>query len=148
MRNLFAPAICGALLLSAGAAGAQATPRVYDTGSVWSISYIEVKPGQLNAYMANINGAWRSQRAIAQKRGDELGYKILQVADPRDNEPNLILMVEFKNWAVRDRTLAQAEADTKAIQGSLDKAMQATIDRGALRTQRGGLVAQELKFIQ
>lgn len=148
MKNLFGPAIAGALLLTSATAGAQSTPRVYDEGSVWGISYIEVKPGQLNAYMANINGAWRSQRTMAQKRGDELGYKILQVADPRDNEPNLILMVEFKNWAVRDRTLAQAEADTKAIQGSLDKAMQATIDRGALRTPRGSLVAQELKFIQ
>ena len=148
MKNLFGSAACGALLLTAAVANAQATPRVYDTGSVWSISYIEVKPGQLNAYMANINGAWRAQRALGQKRGDELSYKILEVADPRDNEPNLILMIEYKNWAVRDRTLAQAEADTKAIQGSLDKAMQATIDRGALRTQRGSLTADELKFIQ
>ena len=148
MRTRFLGTIGAALLLSATAGSAQETDRVYDRGSVWSASYIETKPGKFNAYMASLSKTWKVQREAAQKRGDELSYKILQIADTRDGEPNLVLMIEFKNWAVRDRSLATNEAETKQLMGSLDAANQLQIDRETLRTQRGGRASVELKFIK
>lgn len=147
MKNILTAAIGGVLLLSAAGASGQAIERVYDrTGSVWTISYIETKPGQFNAYLKDIGAQWKARRALGQKRGEELSYKILQVADARENEPNLILMVEYKNMAARDIGLAQEEADTKAVMGSLDVAQQKVMNREALRTQRGSLMARELTF--
>ena len=148
MKSLFLSAIGGALLLSASVASAQFTPRVYDRGSVWTASYIQTKPGQFNAFMADLGKNWRAAREQAQKRGDEISYKILNIADARDGEANLVLMVEYKNWATRDRSLADNEADTKALFGSLDANRQMGLDREALRTQRGSRASVELKFVK
>mgnify|MGYP006885815557 CR=1 FL=1 len=149
MMKMFSRAVlAAAIMLPAVSAPAQQTERVYDRGSVWSASYIETKPGQFNAYMADLNRNWRLQREAAQKRGDELSYKILSVADTRDGEPNLVLMIEFKNWAVRDRTLAAVEADMRQLAGSLDNAQKLALDREKLRAQRGSRTAVELKFIK
>lgn len=146
MKALFRAVIAGGLLLTATAGSAQYVERVYDRGSVWTVSYIETKPGQFNGYMADLGKNWRAQRALAQKRGDELSYKVLQVADARDGEPNLILMVEYKNWAARDRSLADIDAETKQRVGSLDKNRQMNMDREAMRTARGSLAANDLQF--
>lgn len=140
--------IGAALLMSGTLANAQQTERVYDRGSVWTASYVETKPGQFNAYMADLNKYWRAQREAAQKRGDELSYKILSIADARDGEPNLVLMIEFKNWAVRDRTIAAAEAETRQMSGSLDNARSLALNRENMRTQRGSRASVELKFIK
>lgn len=146
MKALFRAVIAGGLLLTATAGSAQYVERVYDRGSVWTVSYVETKPGQFNGYMADLGKNWRAQRALAQKRGDELSYKVLQVADARDGEPNLILMVEYKNWAARDRSLADIDAETKQRVGSLDKNRQMNMDREAMRTARGSLAANDLQF--
>ena len=76
MKALFRAVIAGGLLLTATAGSAQYVERVYDRGSVWTVSYIETKPGQFNGYMADLGKNWRAQRALAQKRGDELSYKV------------------------------------------------------------------------
>lgn len=148
MRKFAIAALTAALMVSSAAAPAQQTDRVYDRGSVWTASYISTKPGQFNAYMADLNRNWRVQREMAQKRGDELSYKILSIADAREGEPNLVLMIEFKNWAVRDRSLAAAEADMRQLAGSLDNAQKLAIDREKLREQRGSRASVELKFIK
>ena len=145
MKALFRAVIAGGLLLTATAGSAQYVERVYDRGSVWTVSYIETKPGQFNGYMADLGKNWRAQRALAQKRGDELSYKVLQVADARDGEPNLILMVEYKNWAARDRSLADIDAETKQRVGSLDKNRQMNMDREAMRTARGSFAESVLE---
>lgn len=148
MRIFSCALMAAAMLMTPVGAAAQQTERVYDRGSVWTASYITTKPGQFNAYMADLNRNWRVQREAAQKRGDELSYKILSIADARDGEPNLVLMIEFKNWAVRDRSLAAAEADMRQLAGSLDNAQKMAMDREQLREQRGSRASVELKFIK
>ena len=131
-----------------GVAQAQTAERVYDNGSVWNVSYIETKPGMFDEYMAYLNGPWRSIQEAGKKDGDILSYKILSIGANRDNEPNLVLMVEFKNMAVFDRSLADLDRQNASVFGSNQKADQAQISREAMRTQRGGFRARELKFIK
>ena len=131
-----------------GAAQAQTAERVYDNGSVWNVSYIETKPGMFDEYMAYLNGPWRSIQEASKKDGDILSYKILSIGENRDNEPNLVLMVEYKNMAVFDRSLADGDRQTAAVFGSSQKANQSQISREAMRSTRGGFQARELKFIK
>ena len=71
---------------------AQADDRVYnDGGSVWTVSYIETKPGYFDEYIANLNQIWRRYLDEQKKDGDVLSYKMIPIAFPRDGEPNLIL---------------------------------------------------------
>lgn len=126
---------------------AQADDRVYeDGGSVWTVGYIETKPGHFDDYIANLNQIWRRYLDAQMEDGDVLSYKMIPIAFPRDGEPNLILMVEFKNWAAFDRGNDYFDELAERLQGGIDQATQSNIDREELRNLRGGLVGQEITF--
>lgn len=142
--TMFAAAV--ALLAVAAPAVAQDAPRVYDQGPVVTVTYIKVEPGQLRTYMANLNGVWRRQQEEGKKRGDVLYYGVYQVVTPRPGEPDIELVVAYKNAAVMDTSLDEQDRRTAAMMGSLDAAQKATIDRGKLRTVMGGTMLRELVF--
>ncbi len=120
--------------------------RAYKTGSIWSITYIETKPGHFDDYLKDLSMVWKKYLDEHIKNGKVISYKILNVAFPRDNEPNLILMVERLNWAVADTPDEYWDGVAKKVQGSLDKIKQANINREDLRSLRGGIGTTELIF--
>lgn len=144
ITRTMAAAVAAGLL--AGAAHAQTAPRVYENGSVWRIDYIETKPGMFDEYMAYLNGQWRASNEAGMKAGDILSYKVLSVDSPRDHEPDLILMIEFKNMAVFDASQEEQDKRTAALWGSNQKAAQSSISRQSMRVTRGGVLVRELKF--
>lgn len=134
-----------ALALGASA-HAQTAARTYDQGPVWEIGYIETKPGMFDDYMAYLNSTWRGIQDENKKRGDVLDYRILSVDNPRDGEPDVILLIQYKNMAVFDRSLDEQDAIQAKAFGSVIKSNQAAVSRESLRELRGGLTARELKF--
>jgi hypothetical protein len=139
-------AALAATALLAGAAQAQTAGRVYENGSVWRISQIEVKPGMFDEYLAYLNGQWRASNEAGMKAGDILSYKILAVDSARDKEPDLILMIEYKNMAVFDASQSDIDKRTAALWGTTQKAAQSAISRENMRVQRGSTLVRELKF--
>lgn len=139
--------VSAALALAIGLpAQAQNAARTYDQGPVWEIGYVETKPGMFDDYMAYLNSTWRSIQEENKKRGDVLDYRVLSVDNPRDGEADVILMIQYKNMAVFDRSLEEQDAiQTKAF-GSVVKGNQAAVSRESIRVLRGGLTARELKF--
>jgi len=133
-----------ACLMMAG--GVQAGERVWDDGSVWAIGYAETRPGKFNDYMSDLNDVWRVFTEREMKDGDILSYHVLQVPVARDGEPDVIFLVEYKNWAAFDKGTEYFENLSEEIMGSISMAETANVDREALRTLRGGLMAQEVKF--
>jgi len=126
---------------------AQADDRAYtDGGSVWTVSFIETKPGHFDDYIEDLNGVWRRYLDEQKKDGDVLSYKMIPIAFPRDGEPNLMLMVEFKSWSAFDRGNEYFDKMAEKLQGSTDAATQSNIDREALRNLRGGFAGQEISF--
>ncbi|MCK5425136.1 MAG: hypothetical protein KAI89_07170 [Emcibacter sp.] len=120
--------------------------RVYESGSVWNISFVQTKPGKYNDYLADLKNVWRVYLEAQMKDGHVLSYKILNVAASRKNESNLVLMVEFKNWASFDRDDEYFEKMAAKIQGSVEKSTQANVDRESLRILNGSVLLQEVKF--
>lgn len=127
-------------------ATAQDADRVWENGSVWSVSQIETKPGHFNDYIKDLSNVWRRYLDAQKRDGFVLSYKMLNVNFTRDEEPDLILMVEFKNWAAFDQGVEYFEKLATELQGSTKNARVANINREELRNLRGGLVAQEIKF--
>ena len=89
-------------------------------------------------------GAVSAQQDALKAKGVVLDYKVLSVADPRDNEPDLYLMVEYKNMAAFDATPDDLDALSKKVFGSVAAANQGVVDRSAIRTQRGDMLTREL----
>jgi hypothetical protein len=148
MRTTLCAALIAAALALSGAAFAQTAERTYDNGPVWTIGYIETKPGMFDDYLAYLAGPWRSLNEAAKKRGDVLDYKVLAVDSPREHEPDVILLIEYKNMAVFDRSLAVLEKDANAVFGSNPQANQAAVKREDIRVLRGAITARELRFIK
>jgi hypothetical protein len=147
MKSLLcAAALTSALACAASAASAQTAERVYDNGPVWVISYVETKPGMFDDYMAYLSTKWREVNEADKKAGVVLDYKVLAVDSPRDHEPDVILMIQFKNMAVFDRPLAEMEATSAKAFGSVVKSNQAFASRESMRTNRGGLTTREVLF--
>ena len=142
MKTILVSAV---LALALGtSAQAQNAARTYDLGPVWTIGYVETKPGMFDDYMAYVNTTWRAIQEENKKRGDVLDYRILSIDNPRDGEPDVL--VQFKNMAVFDRSLADHSAIQAKAFGSVIKGNQAAISRESLRTLRGGMSARELTF--
>ncbi|MCH8081128.1 MAG: hypothetical protein IID52_01920 [Proteobacteria bacterium] len=80
------------------------------------------------------------------EKGDVLSYKVMYLPWPRDNEPSLLLMIEYRNFAAFDNETDYWAEMTAATEGSVEVAHQSFIERGELRTLRGSFVAREITF--
>ena len=135
-----------AALFSAVALGAPAMAQEsnYKPGSVWQSSRIKVLPGQFENYMDYLATAWKKNQEFAKTEGIVLNYHVLAVNNRRQDEPHLILIVEYKDYA----TTAQQEAFSKKLNAmmAMDDRKQATANgaRGAMREQMGSTEYQEL----
>lgn len=127
-------------------ASAQDNTRNWEYGNVIATSGVHLEPGALNAYINDLHGLWRVFLDQQIKDGNVVSYRIIQNSYPRDGEPDLILITEHPNWAAFDVSNEYFENLTKKLQGSLDNARNATLDRGKLRRLGGNSVYQEIKF--
>lgn len=139
-------ALVAVALFTPGPAQAQTTDRVWDEGTVWSITYVETKPNMFNSYIKNLSQVWRRFLEEQKKTGDVISYKMLNVQNVREGEPDLILLTEFKNMAVFDRGVAYFEEMSKKIMGSLEGMQRDNVDREQLRTIRGTVLTREIRF--
>ncbi len=123
---------------------AMAQESSYKPGSVWESTRIKVLPGQFENYMDYLATAWKKNQEFAKAEGIVLNYHVLAVNNRRQDEPHLILIVEYKDYA----TTAQQEAFSKKVNAmmAMDDRKQATANgaRGAMREQMGSTEYQEL----
>ena len=147
MRFLARVMLAGALCLAAAApAAAQVAERTYENGPVWTVGYIETKPGMFDDYMAYLAGPWKQLQEAGKKRGDILAYHVLSVDSPREHESDVILLIEYKNMGVFDRSLGELDKDTAAVFGSTVGGNKAAVKREDIRILHGGVSARELVF--
>jgi hypothetical protein len=150
MKMLAGAAFAATLLIgcAAGSAQAQTAERTYENGPVWTVGYVETKPGMFDDYVAYLAGPWKALQEAGKKRGDILDYKVLAVDSPREHESDVILLVQYKNMGVFDRSLAELEKDNNAVFGSNPASNKAAVKREDIRVLHGGVTARELKFIK
>ena len=96
--------------------------------------------------MKYISTSWRAQQEQLKKDGYVIDYKVFNIVDARDNEPDIILAVEYKDMAAYDMPLDKQDAMMKKFFGSLGGADKAGIDRESFRTLRGDTLMRELSF--
>lgn len=125
---------------------AQDHERNWENGNVIATTEVHTEPGMFNAYINDLRGLWRLFLDQQIKDGNVVRYRLLVNSFARDGEPDLILVTEHPNWAAFDLSVEYFEDLTKKLQGSMDAARDATIDRGKLRRLGGNSVYQEIKF--
>ena len=139
------------ILATAGLAMAlsMATPAMaqdasYKPGSVWVASRINVLPGQFENYMDYLSSQWKRIQEFGKKEGVVLSYHVLATNNPRKDEPDLILLIENKDYL----PTAQQEALRVKLNAflAMDDRKQdaAAAARGPMRELLGSTEYQEM----
>jgi hypothetical protein len=116
----------------------------YTPGTVWEASRIDVLPGQFENYMDYLATTWKKIQELGKAQGIIVSYHILATKNARAGEPDLILVIEYKDY----RTTAQQEAFRKQVNSMLAqdnrKAATASGERTKMRESLGSTEYQEL----
>ncbi len=146
-RSTIASAVLAAgaaALLAIAPAAAQSSS--VESGNYWQVSDIKVEPGQGENYADYLKAKWRVQQEYAKSKGYILDYHVLDNVNARDNEPNLFLVVIFKDWP-SNAEAKRRQDEFVAMMKSDDHALAAASgQRGPMRRLMGSSLLQELQF--
>jgi len=140
-------AISTLLLFATCATLAHADGRNYNDGPVVNVSAIKTVDGHFDDYMQWLATTWKKQEEAAKKAGLITKYQVLVAQPQGPNDPDIYLVVEYKNWAALDGIGGKLDAVSAQVEGSIEKANQSEVDRGKIRTVLGSTTMQvaELK---
>ncbi len=123
---------------------AMAQESSYKLGTVREVSRIDVLPGQFENYMDYLATTWKKTQELGKAEGIVVDYEVLATNNARAGEPDLVLIVEYKDY----QTTAQQEAFSKKVNAmmAMDQRKQATAngERGKMRELMGSTEYQEL----
>jgi hypothetical protein len=131
-------------VLAGTSVSALADDHAYTEGAVVNVSRIRTVDGKFDDYMRWIDTVWKAQQEAGKKAGDVLSYQVLTVEPRSPEDPDLLLVVTYKNWATQDGQLAKGDAIAKLTEGSVAAASQSQADRAKIRTVLGSATMQEL----
>ena len=122
---------------------ALANGRDYNDGPVVNVSAIRTADGHFDDYMHWLATGWKKQEEAAKKAGLIIDYHVYTAEPHNPNDPDIYLVVTYKNWAALDGIGGKFDALSEQLEGSLDKADQAQAARGKIRTILGSETIQE-----
>ncbi|MGD0492966.1 MAG: hypothetical protein ABSC32_15615 [Steroidobacteraceae bacterium] len=123
---------------------ALADDHAFTEGPVVNVARIRTVDGKFDEYMKWIDTTWKQEQELAKKAGDVLSYQVLSVEPRTPEDPDLLLVVTFKNWAALDGAIAKGDAIAKQIEGSVQAASQSQTGRAKIRTVLGSSTMQQL----
>ena len=118
MKSTFSWSVLFAVLflLPYSQLSAQQQEDMYEPGTVWTLTFIRTAPNQGDNYLNDLSKTWGATMEAAKAEGLILDYKILSGNAANEDDYNLILMIENKNFASFD-----PDKDRKAKWDALEK---------------------------
>lgn len=135
--------LAGLVVLMVSPATAQSS-RPYTEGSVTNVSYVRVKPGRFDDYMAYVAGPYKQLMEASKKAGIITGWAVYASPNRDDEDWNLILTTTYKNMAALDNLDDKTDPILKQLIGSTEKANQGVVNRGEMRELIGDRLLREL----
>jgi hypothetical protein len=135
---------CVAVSAALIAAPALAAGPSYENGPVWDFAQIKTKDGHFDDYMKWLSTTWKAQEEALKKAGYIMDYKVFVVADPRGDEPDIVLATEYKNMAAMDVPVADMYAFAEKTMGPMEKTDQEQAARGSIRTIMGDVLTRQV----
>lgn len=132
-----------ALSLLCASSFALANGRDYNDGPVVNVSSIRTVDGHFDDYMHWLATAWKKQEEAAKKAGLIIDYHVYTTEARSPNDPDIYLVVTYKNWAALDGIGSKLDAVSAQLEGSLEKADQGQAARAKIRTILGSETFQE-----
>ena len=122
---------------------ARADGRDWNDGPVVNSFYIRTVDGHFNDYMHWLATTYKKQQEAAKAAGLITNWRVLVVEARSPQDPDIILVTEYKNWAALDNLGGKLEQVNAKIEGSVEAADKSEADRGKIRTVLGSRTSQE-----
>jgi hypothetical protein len=130
--------------LACTSVAAFADDHAYSEGAVVNVARIRTVDGKFDEYMKWIDTTWKKEQEAAKKAGYITSYEVLSVEPRTADDPDLYLIVRYKNWAALDGALAKGDAISKEVEGSVAAASASQLDRAKIRRVIGSSTMQVL----
>ena len=142
MRKFLIGAAALAMLVGTGPALAQQSSM--KPGAMWTAGRIMVEDGQMQNYMDYLTKTWMANQDYSRKQGWLLEYHVLQSINPRDGEPNIVLISRFKDMPSAAETDRRNEILDKRLNQDAHSAAAASGVRNTMRKQMGSVLYREM----
>ena len=142
----FTQGICVTALLvgfSTLTSPAYADGKDWNDGPVINVASIRTVDGHFDEYMHWLATTYKKQQEAAKKAGVITAYRVIVVEARGPNDPDILLVTEFKNWAALDRLGSKFDQVSAQIEGSVEAAAKSEADRSKIRTVLGSRTEQE-----
>jgi hypothetical protein len=134
----------GALVSLTGlATTALADGRDWNDGPVINVGAIRTVDGHFDDYMHWLATAYKKQQEAAKAAGLITAWRVIVIEARGPNEPDILLVTEYKNWAALDHLGGKFDQVLAQVEGSIEKANQSEADRAKIRTVLGSRTEQE-----
>ena len=134
----------GALLaLTALPGTALADGKDFNDGPVINVTEIRTVDGHFDDYMHWLATTFKQESEAAKKAGLILGYRVILVEARRPNDPDVYLVIEYKNWAALDGLNGKFEKVIAQVEGSVEAGNKSEAERAKIRTVLGSRTEQE-----
>jgi L-rhamnose mutarotase len=117
--------------------------RQYTDGPVTEVDYIGVEYGHFEEYIDWLNSTWKPTMEATKKAGLIIDYKVFRANPKSPDQPNIFLMITYKNMAALDKGVEQEEVAKKVI-GSTDVQNKARVARSEYRKVLGTELIREI----
>jgi len=133
----------GALLsLTALSSVALADGRDWNDGPVVNVASIRTVDGHFDDYMHWLATSWKKPQEAAKAAGLITAYRVVVIEARGPNDPDILLVTEFKNWAALDQLGGKFDKVLAQTEGSVDAANKSEADRAKIRTVLGSRTQQ------
>jgi opacity protein-like surface antigen len=142
MKKMLVAATAVALLSTS----AFAQDSSYTPGSYWTVSMIDVLPGQGENYADFLADQWKRSQDHAKSKGWIEEYHVMANVNARDGEPDLFLITQFKEMTTRAEDQRRAKEYEAFMQSDPHRLATASGARGVMRVQKGSMLLQEMNL--
>jgi len=109
---------------------------------------IRTANGKFDEYMKYVATTWKQTQEAAKKAGYVISYQVLTVEPRGESDPDIYLLVTYKNWAAMDGWLEKGDATAKQVEGSVEASNRSFSfsDRDTIRPTVGSATMQVLNL--
>ena len=121
-----------------------ADDHAYTEGLIVNVARIRTVDGKFDDYMKWLGTTWKQQQEAAKKAGYLVSYEVIGVEPRTSDDPDLLLISRYKNWAALDGAMAKNDDIAKQIEGSVAASNKAQFERASIRRVLGSSTMQVL----
>jgi hypothetical protein len=116
----------------------------YNEGPVWTLTMIKTKTGLADEYLKQITGSVKPVYDEEKKQKIILDYKILNGEASGPQDFNILILVEYPNWAAFDNLRDRMDPIVEKVMGAEDQRRATAVKRLDVREILGTKTMREI----